>query len=291
MIIDAFWCSNALLFYYCKICNKKIDRVNHNCDNGRCTLKKCQKCKILTFSTGWYYFHKRKCVLQRPFECETCNYQTQKARYLQQHYTRKHGSQEMRQRFKCDQCNAKYTSKKNLDIHKLSKHSQDQSDKLKLNCNECTFSTYRNDSLKKHIRNKHLSSCQRKWFECAQCNVKYADKATLEFHRQRKHTSIDLEKFYCSVCPFQTLYSRALKQHIDRKHVTDMQKLKCSECAYQTNYKLNLTKHILNRHTPEDEGQWFKCQFCTYKSRGRFYLKRHANVCHSEKNDLKERIC
>ena len=112
--------------------------------------------------------------------------------------------------FVCEFCNKRFTSKRSLNGHFKQYHG-DKS--LHYKCDQCDFSSFEKNKLKRHKKTQH-------------------EKPT---------------EFKCEFCPYVTNLRGIMNKHIKHKH----QKVKeypCTECGKEFVAKTNLASHMLLEH-------------------------------------------
>ena len=95
-------------------------------------------------------------------------------------------------------------------------------------CNICDFESKKQNSLKKHIRQLHISDVNTpKMLVCKTCEFKFARPQLLENHIKAQH--LNEKHFSCSTCDYKSFYKQGVKKHITSEHtgskVTKVNKL------------------------------------------------------------------
>ncbi|MCL4134499.1 UNVERIFIED_CONTAM: hypothetical protein GTU68_065888 [Idotea baltica] len=99
------------------------------------------------------------------------------------------------------------------------------------------------------------------------------------------HNLQDTKKsYYCSFCPYKTIYKRSLLNHT--KLHSDEKNFQCHICDFSAPTKWHLKRH-LGCHTGDRP---FKCEVCSFSSGDRWHLDRHRRV-HTGEKPFKCTIC
>ena len=176
------------------------------------------------------------------------------------------GESNMIKSFECELCEFRTHSRYNLNKHINKVHN-----KRRL-CTECDKSFADKRTLEVHRETIHLGI---KKFKCEQCSFASGREPSLKTHIQIVHDKI--ERFACTQCSYTATLKAKLMYHIESVHRTD-KKFKCQECPYTSATKGNLKKHSDRRHSMGEEK--FKCSLCTYKSNVKDNLRNHTLAAH-----------
>jgi len=97
------------------------------------------------------------------------------------------------------------------------KRSANNSEKKEFQCERCSYSAARRDTLKRHVLG-HASNRDDRKFKCERCSFSAARKDSLKRHGVSAHG--DGKKFKCgiSLCPYLTARKDNLKKHVESKH-------------------------------------------------------------------------
>ena len=150
-------------------------------------------------------------------------------------------------------------------------------------CNICDFESKKQNYLKKHIRQLHISDVNTpKMLVCKTCEFKFARPQLLENHIKAQH--LNEKHFSCSTCDYKSFYKQCVKKHIISEHtgskVTKVNKLDCSSCLSNMSKKKIPEAAVYKR---KEDSMCPKCSFVTQNQR---YLKKHLQLSHGPTNDL-----
>ena len=90
---------------------------------------------------------------------------------------------------------------------------------------------------------------------------------------------VDVEKFKCDQCSYETAKKYALKEHVKSIH-EGLYKHCCSQCAYKTNRKLDFERHKKIVHDDDTTQKKIQCHLCTYESFYMQSIQTHLNEFH-----------
>ena len=114
--------------------------------------------------------------------------------------------------FQCDVCKKFLKTERTLAIHKLQEHEKE---KHKYKCEECDYTTFEPDRIRKHIGS---------------------------MHRVQKD-------FKCTLCEFVTNAKTRLNQHMTKRHGSNFTKIhNCPHCDHKDYNLSDFRKHILDAH-------------------------------------------
>ena len=194
--------------------------------------------------------------------------------------------------FKCPHCGKVASTKGNLKIHISSIHEG-----IKFGCNECDYKASQKTMLMNHIRAVHegqLRACPEcnkmyKWhadlrrhllkhlntvFKCEQCDLRYAEKRSLNAHIRSDHLGVTIQ---CDQedCKFQGRNHAAVKLHKDIVHLGKWHE--CESCAFKTRRKGDLKRHVRETHV---KPRGFQCYICDETMERRYQMRNHAKLHH-----------
>ena len=150
-----------------------------------------------------------------------------------------------------------------------------------LNCEDCTFSTKKQNKLTEHSQKIHDKTCT---FQCEQCEYKFAYQRELDKHVSAVHMKI--KPFLCNFCSYETAYKSQLSWHINIVH-NKVKPFLCEYCPYKTSQKRNLTLHNRCKH---EMVKPVKCSYedCTYETISTSRLTTHIKFVHQK---IKPFVC
>ena len=182
---------------------------------------------------------------------------------------RRHAAIHTSRLHRCDKCNFSTKSQDSLWKHLTNRHTDDA-----LTCKECGKSHKDPTALDKHLKAGHLT--------CQDCPFITADTDKLSLHR-RSH--LKEKMFKCDTCPYTTNFKPHLKQHKARKTGALRKSIECELCSYATDDKSNLKKHVARKHQQEGErlsSGALLCDKCPFTANNLDWLERHARIEHCE---------
>jgi KRAB domain-containing zinc finger protein len=169
--------------------------------------------------------------------------------------------------FDCNQCDKKYNARGALYAHKQAIHLG-----IKLQCDQCSFTTKRKGHLKEHIQNKHEQ------IVCDLCG-KEMSGGSLTDHKRVVHEGI-LNK--CNQCGSMFLTRRILSAHKAEQH--GGRSYVCTGCGKGFRRKLTLDGHAKSKHNADGR---LGCKEC-----GMSFASRRAMLLHKQsKHDLIKYTC
>ena len=255
----------------------------------------CDECDFQTSSASSLKVHLRKNhnVVLRKHKCPMCFRHFVSDRGLQRHRKLKMcmGTPEVdktvegEEQLKCDQCEYKASTVSGLKIHRH-KHNKRQG-KL-FTCNLCSKKFTSVQGVDAHQRLRCLSLHKKnpkvlKVYHCDECGRPCKDKKRLMDHLA-SHSHIRSHK--CDLCPktYKTMGTllRHRRKHQDKFH-------HCSECDFKTRWPTSLKAHFTTVHSV-DNRIFLDCPHCPYKTKNKFYLKRHVEL-HSDDRPFICEIC
>ncbi|KAL3848533.1 hypothetical protein ACJMK2_019384 [Sinanodonta woodiana] len=129
------------------------------------------------------------------------------------------------------------------------KHIDRSSLPKKFKCAMCAYRTRYKSDLNRHVRKHAVSN-----FNCDICNMPFKTAGNVEFHKRKEHPNEALtkkvkSKFYCSYCPYGTLYSSDLTRHTHKHGVASYH---CSTCNKPFMTSGSLVHHKRTEHNVDD---------------------------------------
>ena len=112
-------------------------------------------------------------------------------------------------------------------------------------CEVCSKKLSSKQNLDRHL----IIHTGLKPFKCPEPNCGYScsDKGSLKIH-EVMHTAI--KSHQCSLCPYKTVWSQALRRHIKTIHSIE-RPFPCDHCGYRAKLKSLLTDHMKRHLDPE----------------------------------------
>ncbi|KAB7498104.1 Zinc finger protein 26 [Armadillidium nasatum] len=206
--------------------------------------------------------------------------------------------------YECSVCGKKFLEKTHLKqhmfyVHKLANVQCSQT----YMCPHCTYSSHRSDTVRAHIKYKHIGV---KPFSCVKCSKSFVEKSKLNQHMRNpsgrpiyqcpfcsyvnatsstnvkshiKYHHTGEMPYGCSVCsknfPEKSLLERHMRIHTGEKP------FQCQICLKKFNQKCNLKNHMIIRHIRTHTGERpFHCHLCSKKFSQKSHLNRHIRTCH-----------
>ena len=213
--------------------------------------EKCEKCDYKTSVGSYMYKHNRIKHSDIKHKCTECSFTHTFPTKVRTHYRQVHlgvprNKTNKQTKQKCRKLNCKDVGK--LDCKELLH--------FLLFCDQCDFSTNRNDALKIHINRVHEGLLES--FPCNQCDFITNLKSSLKKHTSGKHTTESMrERHTCDYegCTYKTFYKSGLRPHIETKH-EGIVRFRCEfmNCTFGTNKRKKLIGHTI-MHTISTESQ------------------------------------
>ena len=172
--------------------------------------------------------------------------------------------------YECDVCGTCFSEERYLVEHNT-RTCIDQS-QSKHQCYTCKKGFSSDQYLNTHLSTVHL---QMKDFECGVCGLKFGQKANLNQHVRKQHSS-SARLFTCDVCGYTTTHKSCLTRHT-RLHTGD-KRFKCRYCEMLFNQSTNLKAHLYT-HTSMP----IVCEVCGRGCRNEATLKVHMRIHTAEK--------
>ena len=206
-------------------------------------------------------------------KCTECNFTHTFPTKVRTHYREVHlgAGRNRRKQEKCGKPNCKDVGKSDCKelLHFV------------LFCDQCEFSTKRNDNLKLHIKRVHEGLIES--FSCSHCDFTTNLESYLRRHTRGMHISIygasSRKKTYmCDYegCTYITLKQSGLRTHIETKH-EGIVRFRCEfmNCTFSTNERKGLKEHTM-RHGEKV----YNCNLCEKTFVMKKTMKTHIRNIH-----------
>ena len=147
-------------------------------------------------------------------------------------------------KFKCDHCPYSSDHRNHLQKHISVVHKKVEK---KFRCGQCTYASHTNYHLNEHISAKHDKIMSH---ACDYCNYVATCKGTLRKHKKHAHNTSGEKKFRCKGCPFTSVHSDALEEHLRKEHfpLFHKEKFDCDLCPTTCNGPEGLEYHVKKVH-------------------------------------------
>ena len=168
-------------------------------------------------------------------------------------------------KYGCDNCEYTTDQKEHMTIHIKAVHLKIKQFK----CSMCDCARYRRQEIEAHIKSNHRNEqCRILIIGCPLCERKEKHECCVKqqrrmFNRKRPSKSYNQSaKFKCKECGYTSNLVKLITQHNEVVHM-DIKKFFCRSCNYQSYYKQNMKTHIAKNH----KSAWNKfgrlgCQSC-----------------------------
>ena len=255
---------NENLLFYCKYCNHISNSTrNMNRHEKKCLLSRqkdqCQKCGKFLKLSHLLRHNKEGCGVSKKkdpstlvFNCDNCDYKTDKDIYLRKHIVRNHSKNVVQ----CDFCKFRTPFEVTLRIHIIRFHPL-------LQCESCDFQTNIKDKMSEHHRNIHP-------FTCKHCEFSTIFEYSMKLHVCEAHgQEIDCDFKEKEKCNYVVTSMEDWKNHRISQHNLDI--YSCKKCSFITGNKHELSPHNNYYH-----------KICKIIFPTKFYLKNHEKTEHKD---------
>ena len=138
--------------------------------------------------------------------------------------------------YPCQNCDKVYNNTRSLHCHRKDQHEGKTYD-----CNLCTYSTTRKGTLTAHLKSVHFP----KNYPCKICDYVANWKQSLSEHTKNAHQS---ERIDCIECN-KSIKISYLKEHVLSRHSGPQTEYNCNICPFQTIYKRAVKRHAKTVHS------------------------------------------
>ena len=175
------------------------------------------------------------------------------------------------------------------------KNTQDkplnQSQRAKLSCAKCDYTTFSNSKWISHTRKRHEQVCptckleldnsdllkkhiiqKHTMYTCESCSYSTKWRDSLYRHN-KKHTG---KMIRCGQCEYSCIKMDLLHIHMESKHSTS--EYKCESCDFKTHTSRNIKFHDQKVH----QGIRYYCEFCDFKATKQYNLRTHQLNIHAK---------
>jgi len=233
----------------------------------------CEICKKGFHEKAWYQHKKIHTTGEEPaketIQCKICDKTLGKRSYLS-HIKLMHSETNLS--VNCQICDKKMKNSFSLRAH-MKTHNRDKD----LQCDQCTFSTHRLESLKIHQKRAHVyANYEDRPYACAQegCQFRHVTQADLNKHFEEKHGNRVLT---CEKCGFQTKSPATLRGHTQRMH-SDAFNYLCTICSKPFFTSENVLRHAITIHS---DLKPYGCAYCDIHTNHRELVRRHIKAVHT----------
>ena len=205
-------------------------------------------------------------------KCDYCQRYFSRKSHLNDHKRRIHGDfGEILGEYLCEQCNKMFFNEDSLKKHVAQKHYVLPT--RPPTCDTCNKVFTETSSLQKHMAKIHLKTAKK--FHCDICCKVFYDTSHLKRHKEATHQEI---KHKCSSCDKEYNAKADLDNHFNMVHA-NKPKYQCDKCNRPFLTSRNLKKHKASRH----EGKKYKCNQCEKELSSDELLKKHIETIHDKK--------
>ena len=271
---------------------------------------KCDLCNYKTNIKQNLKLHDKSKHNDSQYVCNICEKLFPVLDYLRRHKELMHVKAES---FKCGQCNFKTKTNQRLKNHMNAVH-----DKIKYQCNLCSYKTGWYSHMGRHVKMNHENKTLR-YYSCSQCEYRGNAEERLRYHKKTRHS----DKLYpCPSCHKEYSDPQTLRKHersvhkvselikmekietklqaaIEGKNINMELEIECNVCFKMYKNESKLKEHKRKTHKGET-----LCDLCQAKFKSitalRIHKKsKHEGVrydCHlcdhkaTQKGDLKKHI-
>uniref|UniRef100_A0A6A7G3U2 Zinc finger autosomal protein-like n=1 Tax=Hirondellea gigas TaxID=1518452 RepID=A0A6A7G3U2_9CRUS len=149
-------------------------------------------------------------------------------------------------------------------------------------CNNCGYTTPKQQNLRVHVKSVHIKV---KPFKCEECNF----SAVFPNHLRKHVTAVHLKEksLKCTECDFMTARAHCLRNHIKCVHRGE-RPFKCTECDYAATVVDHLRRHVKTVHLKLKP---FKCPYCDHATAQQQNLEVHIKAVHLKFKPYKCIMC
>ena len=211
-------------------------------------------------------------------KCYCCSFTSKNTKVLSDH-------KKIHKLERCDQC-FKYKKKGTMEVHK--RHCNIKPEEHFCFCGFTTIDRrYLNDHKKIHESKPFLCEYKYKYTE-ERCRKVFKTESELRIHTDFHNQG----GFQCKFCgkTFPHKYYRT--RHMERmhQHPKSLEQrpkgrtmYKCQNCEFKTPERKRLQIHQISKHTEKPCKKYY-CEFCDFKSKYPYLLKRHKETCKKRSN-------
>ena len=149
-----------------------------------------------------------------------------------------------------------------------------KAEQFKIKCWECSEEIYPKSRMILHMRTVHGHD---DIYKCAHCDTRFKDKMKLDIHKFRVHGEGHIQTYTCAECPYTTLKSCNLIQHVRQVHSNA--RYSCDMCDERFKSTKDLRDHYIDDHERES----FDCDRCDARFISKTGLEGHVSVVHEKK--------
>lgn len=186
-------------------------------------------------------------VAKKTFRCKACNYYSSKILKYKTHVILFHSD---KSKLSCEYCNYTTSICVNLATH--------MKDHL-LVCPQCKYQCLGSMSLNSHIKMYHTH------FKCSKCDFTCDSRRKYNFHFK---SHLPIERFKCHHCKLDFSLKLQLKNHIE-KHCSRSKPFKCDECDMCFSQRGDLKYHIRSHK------KLYICDICKREFVCKSFLRLH----------------
>ena len=240
--------------------------LKHHGDRGT-FYKNCEFCNS-AFSTRTVDRHYMKVHNYGTFECMKCPFDGNFPNELIDHVTKEHNDSNL---CRCPACDKDHALK-DIEGHYntcIREKLEGRKEKVCEACGKLLTAHHYNRHVKTHLRKKILNGEENVetlgktlFYYCDKCEMRFAQKRTLDDHVQTVHEKVD---FKCSLCPHLSFKTRYMRNgHMRIVHSSD-EKYECEVC----HKRFKGLNHKKIHDLVHADGK-FECKFCkkTLKTKG-----------------------
>ena len=245
--------------------NLKQHHFNHHYDEME------HGSKVFISKDNHNKFIKHARVHSKKICCLLCEKIFSSQKYLDQHLIR-HCKAKLHNCIKCG------FGAKNISLLKRHKRAMHPTRHY---CNQCSYNSAKNCSLKQHEVSNHYDDSKHgsKVYSCKYCNKKFAILSRLNAHMRGWSVS---QPCSCTLCKYKSNFPRHLKLHQTCCH--EPKNFSCTHCSKTFVCTESLSKHLNSRHSK------YECPICSFTTSNKRLLAEHEKFQHHLKSNLCARI-